>query len=254
MICSQCNKEFTRAHHLQKYCSKVCSDDVKKKTLKRYQLSDKYRETLKKYRLSEKGLVVRKKALKKYKHSDKGKESEKRYLKSDKGKLAVKKAAKKYKTKYNQSERGREVIKQGRKKYSQSSSGKETIRKYKQSDRGKELRKKDHLKRMKTDPLYKLIFNTRARLRMFCKASNIKKTNKTFKMVGCTPEFLKQHLEKQFKPGMTWKNNTRDGWHVDHRVPISLAMSLEDVEKLSHYTNLQPMWATENLKKGNRIV
>jgi hypothetical protein len=254
MICSQCNKEFTRAHHLQKYCSTVCSDDVKKKILKKYQQSDKYRETLKKYQSSEKGLIVRKKALKKYKKSNKGKESEKRYLQSDKGKLVRKKALKKYKTKYDQSDRGREVIKEGRKKYSQSSSGKETIRKYKQSDRGKELRKKDHLKRMETDPLYKLIFNTRGRLRAFYKASNIRKTNNTFIMVGCTPEFLKQHLEKQFKPGMTWKNNTRDGWHVDHIVPISLAMSSEDVEKLSHYTNLQPMWAIDNFKKSNKII
>jgi hypothetical protein len=240
MICSQCNKEFIKTKNNQKYCSKECSKEAFKITNKKYQQSDK-------------GKAVRKKALKKYKKSNKGKESEKRYLQSEKGKLAVKKSAKKYKTKYNQSDRGREVIKQGRKKYSQSASGKETIRKYKQSDRGKELRKKDHLKRMKTDPLYKLIYNTRARLRIFYKASNIKKTNKTFKMVGCTPEFLKQHLEKQFKPGMSWKNNTKNGWHIDHIVPISLAMSSEDVEKLSHYTNLQPMWATENLKKGNKI-
>jgi hypothetical protein len=254
MICSQCNKEFTRAHHLQKYCSKVCSDDVKKKTLKKYQQSDKYRETLKKYQSSEKGLIVRKKALKKYKQLDKGKESEKRYSQSAKGKVVRKKSGKKYKKKYTQSARGKEVIKKGKEKYSQSSSGKETIKKYKQSDRGKELRKKDHLKRMRTDPLYKLIINTRARLRMFYKASNIRKTNKTFIMVGCTPEFLKQHLEKQFKPGMTWKNNTRDGWHVDHIDPISLAMSSEDVEKLSHYTNLRPLWATENLKKSNKII
>ena len=241
MICSQCNKEFIKKKNNQKYCSKECSKEA-------------FKITNKKYQQSEKGKAVRKKALKKYKKSNKGKESEKRYRQSEKGKLAIKISAKKYKTKYNQSQRGREAIKQGRKKYSQSASGKETIRKYKQSDRGKELRKKDHLKRMKTDPLYKLIYNTRARLRMFCKASNIKKTNQTFKMVGCTPEFLKQHLEKQFKPGMNWKNNTRDGWHIDHIVPISVAMSSEDVEKLSHYTNLQPMWATENLKKSNKIV
>ena len=45
-----------------------------------------------------------------------------------------------------------------------------------------------------------------------------------------------------------------DGWHVDHIDPISLAMSSEDVEKLSHYTNLRPLWATENLKKSNKII
>ena len=48
---------------------------------------------------------------------------------------------------------------------------------------------------------------------------------------------------------MAWKNNTRDGWHADQIDPISLVMSSEDVEKLSHYTNLRPLWVDENLKK-----
>ena len=102
--------------------------------------------------------------------------------------------------------------------------------------------------------------NVRARLLQFVKASDIKKTNKTFVMVGCTPEFLKKHLEKQFYPHpitnekMTWKNHTKKGWHVDHIDPLSLAMTPEDVVVLMHYTNLQPLWAEENLKKGNKII
>ena len=78
--------------------------------------------------------------------------------------------------------------------------------------------------------------------------------------MGCTPEFFKKHLEKKFHPhpitneAMTWKNHTTNGWHVDHKDPLDLAMTSEDVVELSHYTNLQPMWATENLKKSNKII
>ena len=75
-------------------------------------------------------------------------------------------------------------------------------------------------------------------------------------MVGCTPEFLKKYLEKQFHhhpdthQPMNWLNYTVHGWHIDHRTPLDSAKTPEDVEKLMHYTNLQPMWATENWKKG----
>jgi hypothetical protein len=84
------------------------------------------------------------------------------------------------------------------------------------------------------------------------KKLNISKTNKTFEIVGCTPEFLKEHLEKQFVDGMTWEN--RGEWHIDHKIPLSSAKTEEELYKLCHYTNLQPLWAEENLKKGNKII
>ena len=86
----------------------------------------------------------------------------------------------------------------------------------------------------------------------------MRRTNKTFVMVGCTPEFLKKHLEKQFHrhpdthQPMNWKNHTVHGWHIDHIKPLNKAKTIKAVEKLSHYTNLQPLWATENWKKGGR--
>ena len=77
-------------------------------------------------------------------------------------------------------------------------------------------------------------------------------------MVGCTPEFLKEYLEKQFYPRlitsevMTWKNHGFYGWHIDHIIPLDRAKTLEDIEKLCHYTNLQPLWMEENIKKSNK--
>ena len=82
----------------------------------------------------------------------------------------------------------------------------------------------------------------------------MRKNNKTFKMVGCTPKFLKEYLEKKFKQGMTWKNHTVHGWHVDHIIPLSKAKTSEDVEKLMHYTNLQPLWAKDNIIKKDKLI
>jgi hypothetical protein len=86
----------------------------------------------------------------------------------------------------------------------------------------------------------------------FLKVKNIRKKNKTFEIVGCSPQFLKEHLEKQFVNGMTWEN--RNEWHIDHITPLSSAKTEEELYKLCHYTNLQPLWAEENLKKGNKII
>jgi hypothetical protein len=52
---------------------------------------------------------------------------------------------------------------------------------------------------------------------------------------------------------MTWKNHTMKGWHIDHKVPLDSAKTPKDVEKLMHYTNLQPLWAVDNLKKGKKF-
>ena len=77
------------------------------------------------------------------------------------------------------------------------------------------------------------------------------KNNKTFEMVGCDPTELKMYLEKQFENKMTWQN--RDEWHIDHIIPLSSANTEEEVLKLCHYTNLQPLWIEENLKKSNKL-
>jgi hypothetical protein len=106
--------------------------------------------------------------------------------------------------------------------------------------------------RRKEDPVYHLINKVRCRLRKYLITLNITKKNRTFDIVGCTPEYLKEHLEKQFVNGMSWEN--RDEWHIDHIIPLSSANSEEELYKLCHYTNLQPLWAEENIKKSNKII
>lgn len=63
---------------------------------------------------------------------------------------------------------------------------------------------------------------------------------------------FKKYLETKFKPGMNWDNWGVNGWHIDHIIPISRFNLLDpmEVQVACHYTNLQPLWSEENLKKG----
>jgi hypothetical protein len=71
--------------------------------------------------------------------------------------------------------------------------------------------------------------------------------------LGCSLDKLKQHLENMFDEDMTWENYGRRGWHVDHIKPLA-AFNLTNESELAqacHYTNLQPLWAEENLQKNS---
>ena len=78
--------------------------------------------------------------------------------------------------------------------------------------------------------------------------------NKTFIIIGCIPEYLKEHIENQFTDGMCWENYGLYGWHIDHIIPLSSANTEDEIYKLCHYTNLQPLWAEENMKKSNKLI
>ena len=132
----------------------------------------------------------------------------------------------------------------------------DVIKKYQQDNR-EHLNKMALLrvtKRKKNDKLFSLICSVRARFNGFLKKNNISKKNKTFDIVGCTPEFLREYIEKKFIQGMSWDNHGRNGWHVDHIVPLSSAKNEDEIYKLCHYTNLQPMWEKDNIKKSNKII
>jgi hypothetical protein len=118
----------------------------------------------------------------------------------------------------------------------------------------KNYSKKYDNEKYNSDFLYRLKKNIRHRIKFFLKIKNIKKNNKTFDIVGCTPEFLREYIEKQFKNGMSWDNYGFYGWHIDHIIPLSSGNTEEEVYKLCHYTNLQPLWAEDNLKKSNKII
>lgn len=103
----------------------------------------------------------------------------------------------------------------------------------------------------KTDILFRLNTLIRNRIKQ---AMKYQKSKVLLDTVGCSIEELKNYLESKFQPGMSWDNQGQ--WHIDHIVPLSRFNLTDNVEvqKASHYTNLQPMWATDNLRKGNRYV
>jgi hypothetical protein len=103
------------------------------------------------------------------------------------------------------------------------------------------------------NPIYRLSHNVRGRIYTFLKNNNIIKQNKTFDIVGCSPEFLKEHLENQFTEGMSWDLMGKY-IHIDHIIPLSSAKTEDEVYGLCHYTNLQPLWAEDNLRKSNKIL
>ena len=116
-------------------------------------------------------------------------------------------------------------------------------------------RKAQHQERYDNDPTYKLLFNTRNRVRTILKDSKASKDCGTLELLGGDLSVARAHIESLFKPGMTWDNHGMTGWHIDHIKPIS-SFDLSDPAQLKecfHYTNLQPLWAEENLSKGAKI-
>lgn len=87
----------------------------------------------------------------------------------------------------------------------------------------------------------------RSRLYAFVKRKNKKSS---FDFIGCSIDELKEHLSSQFTEGMSWENYGE--WHIDHIKPCSSfdLSILEEQQKCFHYSNLQPLWALDNLKKG----
>ena len=103
-------------------------------------------------------------------------------------------------------------------------------------------------------PKYRIMGNLRRRLNLALRGKS--KSACTMELIGCTIEELWHHLEKQFKSGMTWDNYGKAGWEVDHIVPCAnFDLSVpEQQKKCFHYTNLQPLWAFDNMSKGKKII
>ena len=165
---------------------------------------------------------------------------------SKKYRLENKEKIKKYNTKWNKE--NQEYYKKYFEEYYIINYEKEKERKLKWSCDNREYFNNYQKKRKKEDILFNIISNMRNSVNRYLKY----KSKHTFEIIGCSPQFLKEHLENQFVNGMDWDN--RSEWHIDHIIPLSSAKTEEELYKLCHYTNLQPLWAKENMKKSNKIV
>ena len=107
--------------------------------------------------------------------------------------------------------------------------------------------------RLKTDLEYRLKSVLRCRLYKCIKSIKDNKQKKTLEYLGCSIEELKNHIEKSFTKNMSWNNYGE--WHIDHIIPCSSFNLINEIEigECFHYTNLQPLWAIDNLKKSNKL-
>ena len=101
------------------------------------------------------------------------------------------------------------------------------------------------------DPLYKMQANLRSRTYKAFKRGGYKKNTKTAETLGASYQEVFDHIENLFTEGMEWSNQGE--WHIDHIVPLASAKTKEELISLCHYTNLQPLWAEDNLVKGAKL-
>ncbi len=104
--------------------------------------------------------------------------------------------------------------------------------------------------RRKTDDNFRITLNLRNRIYQALKDNN--KSLSTMLLIGCEVDYLMYHLQEQFQPGMSWDNYGL--WHMDHIKPCSKFDLSKKSEQLKcfNYTNLQPLWAEDNRRKGNK--
>jgi hypothetical protein len=107
---------------------------------------------------------------------------------------------------------------------------------------------------------YRKILNnkikTNLRYRVWSVLKGVSKSKSTMQLVGCSIKFLIKYLELRFMKDMSWHNYGLYGWHIDHIIPCaSFDLSKpEEQRKCFHYTNLQPLWAFDNLSKNDKII
>jgi hypothetical protein len=129
----------------------------------------------------------------------------------------------------------------------------ERCKKYRNSERGREVRRNQQKNRILRDPIYRVKRCLRKRLWEYKKRLG---TVSMSSIIGCSWDEFKAHIESRFYPNpvtgemMTWENYGKNGWEIDHIKPLCSAKNLDELIKLSHYTNLQPLWAIDNVKKS----
>ena len=137
--------------------------------------------------------------------------------------------------------------------YRQSPKFKDWQRAYCQRPEFKAWQRSYVQRRRRNSSAFRIAQNLRRRLRSAIKMC--RRSGRTMDLLGCSIRELQQHLAAQFKPGMTWANYGKYGWHIDHIRPCA-SFDLADPEQQKacfHYTNLQPLWATDNLRKSNKL-
>jgi len=119
-------------------------------------------------------------------------------------------------------------------------------------DKIRKRRSEYTINRYHNDPAFKIKMTLSRRMRGLIK----KNGTRTVDLIGCSIDDLKKHLEAKFTDGMNWENYGRNGWHIDHIRPCAgFDLTKKKQQKICfHYTNLQPLWEADNIRKGDKIL
>ena len=148
-------------------------------------------------------------------------------------------------------EKNKEKIRERRKLYCEKNKDKVSETRKKHYEKNKEVIKKRNTeyyqRKLKMDPLFKLKKQLKGLIRDSLRSKGLKKSDRTINILGCTVEEFKHYIESKFEPWMNWGNKglyngeLNYGWDIDHIIPTSTATSYDEIIKLNHYTNLQPL-------------
>ena len=123
-------------------------------------------------------------------------------------------------------------------------------------DKFRETMRSSARRRYAKSKKFRIAINLRFRLREEIRKSKTKKAGNTFDLLGCSIGEFKEYIESRFLPGMSWENHSYRGWHLDHIRPVA-SFDLTDPAQQRicfHYTNFQPLWGVENMRKGAKII
>jgi hypothetical protein len=156
--------------------------------------------------------------------------------------------------------KNKQRLKEYNKKHNEDFKLKNGVSRHTLWDRENKARRKELLQhRLKTDPVFALKYKLRSSLNAIFRYKGYTKKHKSHDILGCSYEEFLTHLESKFEPWMNWDNRGlyngefNYGWDIDHIIPTSLATTEEELIKLCHYTNLQPLCSKVNrdIKKNN---
>jgi len=110
-------------------------------------------------------------------------------------------------------------------------------------------------KKLKEDPYFKFKHVTRSLIKKSFYRADIgcSKSSRSEEILGCTLEFFRDYILSQCPEGVTLKDFHIHGYHIDHIIPISSAKTEKEVLELCHYTNFQPLWCSDNIRKSNKL-
>jgi hypothetical protein len=168
------------------------------------------------------------------------------YRQTDEGRIRHRKSNAKYHQKDGVKERIRARMRRYRQREEVRAKYREQNQRWLTTEEGRSYRRAYKARKRRT-PEGRLVEAIRNSTNRAVKFAGRSKPSRSFELLGTDLEGFKAHIEAQFTDGMSWENHSE--WHIDHIVPLASGKAPEEIWKLCHYTNLQPLWARDNMSK-----